>query len=107
MKLMIFHRTLKPRPKLIPLPLPLEDGISPSIKAETERNFDSEFKIENPKLSIQSLKAWFSGKLALKGINLDVKENCVTALIGPSGCGKTTLLRCINRMHDLTPNAYS
>ena len=74
-------------------------------KAKTERNFDSEFKIENPKLSIQSLKAWFSGKLALKGINLDVKENCVTALIGPSGCGKTTLLRCINRMHDLTPNA--
>ncbi len=51
------------------------------------------------------MKAWFSGKLALKGINLDVKENCVTALIGPSGCGKTTLLRCINRMHDLTPNA--
>jgi phosphate transport system ATP-binding protein len=82
-----------------------EDGVSPSIKTKSERNFDSEFKIENPKLSIQSLKAWFSGKLALKGINLDVKENCVTALIGPSGCGKTTLLRCINRMHDLTPNA--
>ncbi|MDQ3083486.1 MAG: phosphate ABC transporter ATP-binding protein PstB [Thermoproteota archaeon] len=61
--------------------------------------------MENPKLSIQSLKAWFSGKLALKDINLDVKENCVTALIGPSGCGKTTLLRCINRMHDLTPSA--
>ncbi|MDF0682021.1 MAG: ATP-binding cassette domain-containing protein [Candidatus Nitrosocosmicus sp.] len=81
------------------------DGTSHSIKAETERSLDSEFKIENPKLSVQSLKAWFSGKLALKGINLDVKENCVTALIGPSGCGKTTLLRCINRMHDLTPNA--
>lgn len=60
---------------------------------------------EKPKLSVQSLKAWFSGKQALKDINLDVKENCVTALIGPSGCGKTTLLRCINRMHDLTPNA--
>ena len=84
---------------------PTKNGISPSFKAETERNLDSELKIENPKLSIQSLKAWFSGKLALKGINLDVKENCVTALIGPSGCGKTTLLRCINRMHDLTPNA--
>ena len=83
----------------------LEDGISPSDRAKTEHKFNSDFKIENPKLSIQSLKAWFSGKLALKGINLDVKENCVTALIGPSGCGKTTLLRCINRMHDLTPNA--
>jgi phosphate transport system ATP-binding protein len=82
-----------------------KNGISSSIKAETERNLDSELIIENPKLSIQSLKAWFSGKLALKGINLDVKENCVTALIGQSGCGKTTLLRCINRMHDLTPNA--
>nr|WP_231129067.1 phosphate ABC transporter ATP-binding protein PstB [Candidatus Nitrosocosmicus hydrocola] len=65
----------------------------------------SGFKIENPKLSVQSLKAWFSGKLALKDINLDVKEKQITALIGPSGCGKTTLLRCINRMHDLTPNA--
>ncbi|WP_222424934.1 phosphate ABC transporter ATP-binding protein PstB [Candidatus Nitrosocosmicus arcticus] len=75
------------------------------MKSKPERNFDSELKIENPKLSIQSLKAWFSGKLALKDINLDVKENCITALIGPSGCGKTTLLRCINRMHDLTPSA--
>ncbi len=63
------------------------------------------FQNRESKLSIQSLNAWFSGKLALKGINLDFKENCVTALIGPSGCGKTTLLRCINRMHDMTPNA--
>lgn len=82
-----------------------EGDVLPSIKSKPERNFDSELKIENPKLSIQSLKAWFSGKLALKDINLDVKENCITALIGPSGCGKTTLLRCINRMHDLTPSA--
>ena len=82
-----------------------EGDVSSSIQSKPERNFDSEFEIENPKLSIQSLKAWFSGKLALKDINLNVKENCVTALIGPSGCGKTTLLRCINRMHDLTPNA--
>lgn len=82
-----------------------KDGISPSIRTETDRDFDSELKIENPKLSIQSLKAWFSGKIALKDINLNVKENRITALIGPSGCGKTTLLRCINRMHDLTPNA--
>jgi phosphate transport system ATP-binding protein len=74
-------------------------------KPQPQEESDSRFKIENPKLSVQSLKAWFSGKLALKDINLDVKENCVTALIGPSGCGKTTLLRCINRMHDLTPNA--
>jgi phosphate transport system ATP-binding protein len=57
------------------------------------------------KLSISSLNAWFGTKLALKNIDIDFKQNCVTALIGPSGCGKTTLLRCINRMHEMTPNA--
>jgi len=40
---------------------------------------------------------------ALKGLNIEIREKRVTALIGPSGCGKTTFLRCFNRMHDLTP----
>ena len=57
------------------------------------------------RLSINSLKAWFATKLVLKNIDIDFRQNCVTALIGPSGCGKTTLLRCINRMHEMTPNA--
>jgi len=81
------------------------DTLDPILNPKTKEEFDSCLKIENPKLSVQSLKAWFSGKLALKDINLDVKEKRVTALIGPSGCGKTTLLRCVNRMHGLTPNA--
>lgn len=29
-----------------------------------------------------------------------------TAFIGPSRCGKTTLIRCLNRMHEMTPGAY-
>jgi phosphate transport system ATP-binding protein len=41
----------------------------------------------------------------LKGINLNFPENRVTAIMGPSGCGKTTLIRCLNRIHELTPNA--
>ncbi len=57
------------------------------------------------KLSIRNLDAWFGTKQALKGINLDIKEKCVTAFIGPSGCGKTTLIRCLNRMHEMTPGA--
>ncbi len=60
---------------------------------------------DKSKLSISSLNAWFGTKLALKNIDIEFKQNCVTALIGPSGCGKTTLLRCINRMHEMTPNA--
>ncbi len=61
--------------------------------------------IGESKLSISSLNAWFGTKLALKNIDIEFKRNRVTALIGPSGCGKTTLLRCINRMHEMTPNA--
>ena len=57
------------------------------------------------KLSIKNLNAWFGKKHALKDINLDVKPKTVTALIGPSGCGKTTLLRCLNRMHEMTSGA--
>jgi phosphate transport system ATP-binding protein len=38
-------------------------------------------------------------------INLDIKSNVATAIIGPSGCGKTTLIRCLNRMHEMTPGA--
>jgi len=39
----------------------------------------------------------------LKGINLDIPADQVTALIGPSGCGKSTFLRSLNRMNDLIP----
>jgi phosphate transport system ATP-binding protein len=61
--------------------------------------------ISPAKLSIRNLEAWFGTKRALKGINLDIKENSITAFIGPSGCGKTTLIRCLNRMHEMIPGA--
>ena len=57
------------------------------------------------KVSIQNLNAWFGTKQAIKNINLDIKENTATAIIGPSGCGKTTLIRCLNRMHEMTSSA--
>ncbi|MDX1680859.1 MAG: phosphate ABC transporter ATP-binding protein PstB [Akkermansiaceae bacterium] len=47
----------------------------------------------------------YGDSVALKGINLEIARNEVTAFIGPSGCGKSTLLRCFNRMNDLIPNA--
>ncbi len=53
------------------------------------------------------MDAGYYNKQILKNINLTIKENSVTAFIGPSGCGKTTLIRCINRMHEMTPGAYS
>jgi len=76
---------------------------SPSLVSKD--NSSISYNNNESKLSISSLQAWFGSKLALKNIDIDFKRNCVTALIGPSGCGKTTLLRCINRMHEMTPNA--
>ncbi|MBX7059198.1 MAG: phosphate ABC transporter ATP-binding protein PstB [Leptospirales bacterium] len=65
--------------------------------------------MSNPVFSVRDLRFHYSsGGEALKGINLQVERNTITALMGPSGCGKTTFLRCFNRMHDLYPgNRYS
>lgn len=59
-------------------------------------------------IEIRNLNFYYGGSVpVLKNINLQIYKNKVTALIGPSGCGKTTLLRCINRIHDLYPgNRY-
>ncbi|WP_353633285.1 phosphate ABC transporter ATP-binding protein (plasmid) [Halobacterium sp. NMX12-1] len=42
---------------------------------------------------------------ALKGVSVGFAENELTTIIGPSGCGKTTLLKSLNRLHDIEPNA--
>ena len=57
------------------------------------------------KVLIENLAVSYNGKKAIKNINMKIPDKAVTALIGPSGCGKTTLLRTINRMHDLTKGA--
>ncbi len=53
------------------------------------------------KYTIENLELFYGDFKALKGINLNIKENEITAFIGPSGCGKSTLLKTLNRMNDL------
>ena len=60
--------------------------------------------LDNVKLSIKNLDLFYGDNQALQDINIDIKENKVTALIGPSGCGKSTFLRTLNRMNDLIEN---
>ena len=57
----------------------------------------------NAKITVRDLNFYYGKFHALKGINLDIPENKVTAFIGPSGCGKSTLLRTFNRMFELYP----
>ncbi len=66
---------------------------------------EQELMFRNEKMKSVGLNAWFGSKQALKNVNLSLKSNCVTAIIGPSGCGKSTFIRCLNRMHELIPNA--
>ena len=51
----------------------------------------------------QQLNLWYGNNHALKDINLQIKENEVTAIIGPSGCGKSTYIKTLNRMVELVP----
>ena len=53
------------------------------------------------KLTVKNLDLYYGQFQALKNVNLDMKENEITAFIGPSGCGKSTLLKTLNRMNDL------
>ncbi|MDR2014329.1 MAG: phosphate ABC transporter ATP-binding protein PstB [Azoarcus sp.] len=55
------------------------------------------------KIVVRDLNFYYGKFQALKSINLDIPEHCVTAFIGPSGCGKSTLLRTFNRMFELYP----
>ena len=55
------------------------------------------------KLSISNMNLWYSDFQALKNLNMEIRENEITAFIGPSGCGKSTFLKSLNRMNDLVP----
>lgn len=61
--------------------------------------------MEKTKIKVEHLNLHFGDHHVLKDVNMDIKENAVTALIGPSGCGKSTFLKTLNRMQDLVPSA--
>ncbi|XVO87733.1 L-cystine ABC transporter ATP-binding protein TcyN [Pseudomonas palleroniana] len=51
---------------------------------------------------VEKLTKQFNGQVVLNGIDLEVKEGEVVAIIGPSGSGKTTFLRCLNFLEEPT-----
>ena len=51
-------------------------------------------------IEARNVNLHYGTKHALKDVNLDIKENKITAFIGPSGCGKSTFLKTLNRMND-------
>ena len=64
---------------------------------------DAESQTRETVFDIQDLTASYGSNVAVKGVNLEVYRNVITAVIGPSGCGKSTFIRCLNRMNDEVP----
>ncbi len=54
-------------------------------------------------LEVEKLSAYYGNFRAIREITMSIAANRVTAIIGPSGCGKSTYIRCMNRMHEVTP----
>jgi len=52
---------------------------------------------------LERLNVYYGEFRAVRDVTLNIRKGQITAFIGPSGCGKTTLLRSLNRMHDLIP----
>jgi phosphate transport system ATP-binding protein len=74
-----------------------ETGAVAAEPNDGKRNAEAGGKI---KISARDVNVFYGEKQALHGVDLDIFERQVTALIGPSGCGKSTFLRCLNRMND-------
>jgi phosphate transport system ATP-binding protein len=83
---------------MIGVQVPHETPVTTPPAAETEAG-------PEPRVVVRDLNAWSGTHQAIAGISLDIAAKHVTAIIGPSGCGKSTFIRCLNRMHEVTPTA--
>ena len=77
---------------IVPTPLDVAETVEPA----TQRA---------PKMTARDVHVFYGDKEAIKGVDIDIHDDKVTAFIGPSGCGKSTFLRCLNRMNDTIPTA--
>src|SRR5215468_1420722 len=60
---------------------------------------------DSAKINVNQVNFFYGSNQALYDVSVQVRPQCVTALIGPSGCGKSTFLRSLNRMNDLIAGA--
>src|SRR5512132_3401826 len=57
------------------------------------------------RFEVKDVDLYYAKLHAVQDVTMTIEANKVTSLIGSSGCGKTTMLRSLNRMHELTPGA--
>ena len=73
------------------------------IRPELRQNVYIRGDAATPKFRVRDLDLFYGTFQALKGVDMDIDANEITALIGPSGCGKSTFLKTLDRMNDIIP----
>jgi phosphate transport system ATP-binding protein len=81
-----------------------EDNTRSGERSEMLPTPERELMSDRVKMSVENLNFYYGATLALRDVNLPIRENHITGLIGPSGCGKSTFLRALNRMNDIIPH---
>jgi phosphate transport system ATP-binding protein len=92
-------------PTAVPPPPGGSNGSGPALGRPVVRRRDPAPGPKRERMRTDEVSVAYGGKEAVRGVNLPVRQGEVLALIGPSGCGKTTLLRSLNRLVELTPEA--
>lgn len=58
------------------------------------------------RIEIKDLDIYYGKFHAVRNVNMTIEPRAVTAFIGSSGCGKSTVLRTLNRMHEVIAGAH-
>jgi phosphate transport system ATP-binding protein len=82
---------------------PVPDRPTTQLGALASRHDENPAAGREAVFELSGVSVSYSGKLAIRDVDLAVYRNLVTAFIGPSGCGKSTLLRILNRIYELYP----
>ncbi len=86
-----------------------EDVVPTSGRAMSSPIYEKEPKkavvkeSEETLLVVEGLNVFYGKIKVIHNISVSIQARKVTAIIGPSGCGKSTFIRCLNRMHEVTP----
>ncbi len=84
---------------------PMADGFEKAQPVAVKTVAAEATATDTMRMRVEGLSVYYGKLHAVKDVTLSIRTNKATALIGPSGCGKSTFLRCLNRMHELTPGA--
>ncbi len=86
-------------------PVGMRVAVDAAPEPQSERDLPEAAPDDRVIIAIRDLQVYYGTFHAVADVGFDIPKNRISALIGPSGCGKSTVLRCLNRMNDLVPNA--